>query len=241
MGAFSKILPRHNWFWLAPAAFLHLYWRIIFREASAYFRTNRSFDRFYQGTSQTWLHFGPLIFVTSLPFSIFKMSISSDNRLFTIHCLWYKRANNFPYLHTKWIYPACSMGFRFFESCSLPLPFDEAFYGHLRTLYQMWQKSTSNRLHCSQNCKHFSSWVVIVTRIKEALKSPKRSPCFVCCKPKSMLLFGWFFTWGHSPFGVGLWVRRECRERFPRHRGLAIPTCITARAWRTCRDAYHDR
>ena len=28
-------------------------------------------------------------------------------------------------------------------------------------------------------------------------------------------------------------MRRECRERFPRHRGLAIPTCIAARA---CRD-----
>ena len=27
-------------------------------------------------------------------------------------------------------------------------------------------------------------------------------------------------------------MRWECRERFPRHRGLAIPTCITARAWR---------
>ena len=22
-------------------------------------------------------------------------------------------------------------------------------------------------------------------------------------------------------------MRRECRERFPRHRGLVIPTCIT--------------
>ena len=30
---------------------------------------------------------------------------------------------------------------------------------------------------------------------------------------------------------------RECRERFPHHRGWAIPKCITARAWRTCRDA----
>ena len=29
-------------------------------------------------------------------------------------------------------------------------------------------------------------------------------------------------------------MRRECRERFPRHRWLAIPTCITARAWRMC-------
>ena len=25
-------------------------------------------------------------------------------------------------------------------------------------------------------------------------------------------------------------MRRECRERFPHHRGLAIPTRITARA-----------
>ena len=28
---------------------------------------------------------------------------------------------------------------------------------------------------------------------------------------------------------------------FPVTRGLAIPTCITARAWRTCRDACRDR
>ena len=34
--------------------------------------------------------------------------------------------------------------------------------------------------------------------------------------------------------------RRECRERFPRHRRLAILTCITARASRTCRDACRD-
>ena len=33
---------------------------------------------------------------------------------------------------------------------------------------------------------------------------------------------------------------RECQERFPRHCGLAILTCITAHAWRTCRDAYRD-
>ena len=31
----------------------------------------------------------------------------------------------------------------------------------------------------------------------------------------------------------GLRMRLECRERFPHHRGLAIPTCITARASRT--------
>ena len=35
----------------------------------------------------------------------------------------------------------------------------------------------------------------------------------------------------------GLRMRRECRERFPHPRRLEIPTCITARASRTCRDA----
>ena len=39
----------------------------------------------------------------------------------------------------------------------------------------------------------------------------------------------------------GLLMLRECRKRFPRHCGLAIPTCITARASRTCRDACRDR
>ena len=38
----------------------------------------------------------------------------------------------------------------------------------------------------------------------------------------------------------GLRMHRECQEHFPHHRGLAIPTCITARASRTCRDAYRD-
>ena len=38
-----------------------------------------------------------------------------------------------------------------------------------------------------------------------------------------------------------LYMRWECRERFPRHRWLAIPTCITTRASRTCRDACRDR
>ena len=42
-------------------------------------------------------------------------------------------------------------------------------------------------------------------------------------------------------WNCGLRMRRECRERFPRHRGLAIPTCITARAWRTRRDACRER
>ena len=36
-------------------------------------------------------------------------------------------------------------------------------------------------------------------------------------------------------------MRRECRERFPHHRGLAILTYITACAWRMCRDACWGR
>ena len=36
-------------------------------------------------------------------------------------------------------------------------------------------------------------------------------------------------------------MRWECRERFTPHRGLAIPTCITTRAWHTCQDACRDR
>ena len=39
----------------------------------------------------------------------------------------------------------------------------------------------------------------------------------------------------------GLRMRQECRERFPRHRGLTLSTCITARAWRTCSDTCWDR
>ena len=53
--------------------------------------------------------------------------------------------------------------------------------------------------------------------------------------------------WGcvHGPLAryvkLRVRMRRECRERFPRHRRWAIPTCITARASRTCRDACRDR
>ena len=39
----------------------------------------------------------------------------------------------------------------------------------------------------------------------------------------------------------GLRMHRECRKLILYHRELAIPTCITARAWRTCRDVCRDR
>ena len=57
-----------------------------------------------------------------------------------------------------------------------------------------------------------------------------------------------WFAWStpsHGPLAryvkLRVRMRRECRERFPRHRRWAIPTCITARASRTCRDACRDR
>ena len=34
-------------------------------------------------------------------------------------------------------------------------------------------------------------------------------------------------------YNWGLRMRRKCRECYPHHRGLAIPTCIAACAWRT--------
>ena len=40
---------------------------------------------------------------------------------------------------------------------------------------------------------------------------------------------------------LGVAHARECRERFPRHRWLAIPACIRVRARRTSRDACWDR
>ena len=36
-------------------------------------------------------------------------------------------------------------------------------------------------------------------------------------------------------------MHRESQERIPRHRSLAIQTCITARASRMRRDAYRNR
>ena len=48
---------------------------------------------------------------------------------------------------------------------------------------------------------------------------------------------------GLLPDMQNIWLRmhRECRERFPLDRGLAIPICITARALRTCCDECRDR
>ena len=53
------------------------------------------------------------------------------------------------------------------------------------------------------------------------------------------------FPWGTyflpDTQNCGLHMRREWRECFLRHRGLAIPTCIKARAWCTWHDACRGR
>ena len=46
----------------------------------------------------------------------------------------------------------------------------------------------------------------------------------------------------HGPLARFVKLRvAHARERFPGHRGLAIPTCITARAWHMCRDSCLGR
>ena len=47
----------------------------------------------------------------------------------------------------------------------------------------------------------------------------------------------------HGPLAryVKLWVAHAPGTLFPHYRGLAIQTCITARAWRTSRDACRGR
>ena len=52
-------------------------------------------------------------------------------------------------------------------------------------------------------------------------------PTAICLALRCMGLLPDMYNWG-------LWLRRECRERFPRPRWLTIP-------WRTCRDACRDR
>ena len=70
-----------------------------------------------------------------------------------------------------------------------------------------------------------------------------------------LLFVGWgVWRWcGVDPWQAKQWASCHIRKIadcacagdagnvFPCHRGLAIPTCITARAWRTCRDTWRDR
>ena len=78
--------------------------------------------------------------------------------------------------------------------------------------------------------KSRSDWLDTSNRIK----AHKYNHGIICLRWTSFCLLS---SMGLLPdtSNCGLCMRRECREHFPRHRGLAIPTCITA-----C-DAYQDR
>ena len=78
---------------------------------------------------------------------------------------------------------------------------------------------------------------------------PNISPVICMLRSQDHVLIHWLlpsncYSW-HAPLDryVKLRVAHApgCRERFPCHYRLAIPTCITARAWRTYRDACRDR
>ena len=71
----------------------------------------------------------------------------------------------------------------------------------------------------------------------------RRDSTYAVTVKKTQQLQGFILGMGFltNTQNCGLRMHRECRERFPRHRGLAILTWITARAWGTCREAYRDR
>ena len=79
-----------------------------------------------------------------------------------------------------------------------------------------------------------------IRKITERRTLSYKPPPLVCDTPKI-----WASYQMRKNCGLHMPMRRKCRERFPRHRLhskplLAIPACITARAWRTCRDACRD-
>ena len=67
------------------------------------------------------------------------------------------------------------------------------------------------------------------------IEKPTREWIYRCC----MFLFNMGLL--SNMQDCVLRMHQECRERFPRQRGLSIPTCIRACAWRTCLDACRGR
>ena len=81
----------------------------------------------------------------------------------------------------------------------------------------------------SLHCKIFLEWIFLLIYLQPHIST--EHPWANLHKVSPMGLFP-------DTQNYGLRMRREC---FPRHRGLAMPACIMARAWRTCRDACRDR
>ena len=96
----------------------------------------------------------------------------------------------------------------------------------VKIMFASWEKQTSEKkLESNYNVQY------------EVLKQDST------VSKGTRLMFRVYYEMGFLPdtSNCGLRMSRKCRERFPRHHGLAIQTCITARAWRTCRDACRDR
>ena len=87
----------------------------------------------------------------------------------------------------------------------------------------MQMQAKAQRKHCESTATTFLQWLL--------LNIPKQ---FDLLRPRCMGLL-------LDTRNCGTHMFRECRKRFPRHRGLAIPACITTRASRTRRDACRDR
>ena len=86
-------------------------------------------------------------------------------------------------------------------------------------------------------------WLEIVERIHEMFSEIACSRFRYKPSEKLQIDAKRFPSMGRLPDmqNYGLRMCRECWEPFPQHCRLAIPTCITARASRTCHDACRDR
>ena len=93
---------------------------------------------------------------------------------------------------------------------------------------------------CGQCVQPFTWWQSVLSPLK---KMCRRYLVIIDSKLSPKLQFEATLAMGLLPDtqNCGLRMRRECQERFPRHGRLAIPACITARTWRTCRDACRGR
>ena len=113
-----------------------------------------------------------------------------------------------------------------FSRCSLTLSVEQTIelsviYSDLRG--HMWRHYNA----CHRNLVHsYEMWKIHPTEK---------------VRPMSPLIIGSVMGLLPDTQICGLRMCRGCWERFPRHSGLAIPTCITTRSWRTCRDACRDR
>ena len=118
----------------------------------------------------------------------------------------------------------------------------------------MWLHQSTIRTTLLEN------WLDYFTFFGLALQRSALSECVLFCMPPSRAATTQFtlhagvnrsaindfnHLWYHVPLTRYVKLRVAHAPgmpgTFPRHRRLAISTCITARAWRTCSDAYRDR